>query len=128
MGGVTYLQSLIYTLKKIISYTFSKQMTVDCTIQTLDQAKLQYHSPEGMIQHTDLGSQYTTRDVEHWLETNKISHSYSRKGRSYDNAGIESFHASLKKYTQLIIKILKKQIDHYLATLKDFITEIESID
>ncbi|MCK6018175.1 integrase core domain-containing protein, partial [Enterococcus faecium] len=34
---------------------------------------------------------------EQWLKTNKIRHSYSRKGTPYDNAGIESFHASLKK-------------------------------
>lgn len=53
--------------------------------------------PEGMILHTDLGSQYTAIEVENWLENNKIRHSYSRKGTPYDNAGIESFHASLKK-------------------------------
>ena len=83
--------------KKIISYTFSKRMTVDCVIQTLNKVKLQYHIPEGIILHTDLGSQYTAIEVEKWLETNKIRHSYSRKGTSYDNEGIESFHASLKK-------------------------------
>ncbi|HAP3815349.1 TPA: IS3 family transposase [Enterococcus faecalis] len=83
--------------EKIISYTFSKQIPVDCVIQTSTQAKLQYHIPEGMILHIDLSSQYTAREVEHWLETNKIRHSYSRKGTPYNNAGIESFHASLKK-------------------------------
>lgn len=34
---------------------------------------------------------------EKWLVPDKIRHSYSRKGTPYDNAGIESFHASLKK-------------------------------
>lgn len=29
------------------------------------------------------------------LEFNKIRHSYSYKGMSYDHAGIDSFHASL---------------------------------
>ena len=38
--------------KKIISYTFSKRMTVDCVIQTLNKAKIHYHIPEGMILHT----------------------------------------------------------------------------
>ena len=49
-----YLFSImdLYT-KKIISYTFSKRMTVDCVIQTLNKAKLQYHIPEEMILHTD---------------------------------------------------------------------------
>ncbi len=54
-------------------------MTVDCVVQTLNKAKMYYHIPEGMILHTDLGSQYTAREVEQWLETNKIRHSYSRK-------------------------------------------------
>lgn len=82
-----------------------------------------------MILHTDLGSQYTAIDVENWLKSNKIRHSYSRKGTPYDNAGIESFHASLKKkkYIRLLTQILKKQIGRYLATLKDSIIEIESI-
>lgn len=97
-NGWCYLSSIMdLHTKKIISYTFSKRMTVGCVIQTLNKAKIQYHIPEGMILHTDLGSQYTAREVEQWLETNKIKHSYSRKGTPYDNAGIESFHASLKK-------------------------------
>lgn len=97
-NGWCYLSSIMdLHTKKIISYTFSKRMTVDSIIQTLNQAKMQYPIPEGMILHTDLGSQYTAIEVEKWLETNKIRHSYSRKGTPYDNAGIESFHASLKK-------------------------------
>ncbi|MGM0304069.1 hypothetical protein IGI66_003734 [Enterococcus sp. AZ048] len=93
-----YLSSIMdLHTKKIISYTFSKRMTVDCVIQTLNKAKKHYPIPEGMILHTDLGSQYTAIDVENWLKSNKIRHSYSRKGTPYDNAGIESFHASLKK-------------------------------
>ncbi|WP_086335523.1 DDE-type integrase/transposase/recombinase [Enterococcus mundtii] len=70
--------------KKIISHTFSRRMTVDCVIHTLNKAKLQYHIPERIILHTDLGSQYIAREVEKWLETNKIRHSYSRKGMPYD--------------------------------------------
>ena len=97
-NGWCYLSSIIdLHTKKIISYTFSKRMTVDCVLQTFNQAKQRYYIPEGMILHTDLGSQYTANEVENWLENDKIRHSYSRKGTPYDNAGIESFHASLKK-------------------------------
>ena len=39
-------------------------MTVDCVIQTLNKAKMHYHIPEGMILRTDLGSQYTAREVK----------------------------------------------------------------
>lgn len=100
-------------------------MTVDCVLQKFNQAKMRYHIPEGMILHTDLDSQYTEIEVERWLETNKIRHSYSRKGTPYDNAGIKSFHASLKKkkYTRRHIQTSKKRIYLYLTTLKDFIIE-----
>lgn len=77
-NGWCYLSSIMDL--QIISYTFSKRMTVDCVIQTLNKVKLQYHIPEGIILHTDLGSQYTATEVEKWLETNKIRHFYSRKG------------------------------------------------
>lgn len=97
-NGWCYLSSVMdLHTKKIISYTFSKRMTVDCVLQTLKLAKQRYHIPEGMLLHTDLGSQYTALEVEEWLKDNKIRHSYSRKGTPYDNAAIESFHASLKK-------------------------------
>lgn len=97
-NGWCYLSSIMdLHTRKIVSYTFSKKMTVDCVLQTLNKAKERYNIPEGMIFHTDLGSQYTAIEVEKWLKENKIRHSYSRKGTPYDNAGIESFHASLKK-------------------------------
>jgi len=64
-NGWCYLSSIMdLHMKKIISYIFLKRMTVDCIIQTLNQAKMQYHIPEGMILHTDLGSQYTAIEVE----------------------------------------------------------------
>lgn len=72
-------------------------MTVDCVLKALHQAKQRYDIPKGLILHTDLGSQYTASEVEEWLVKNNIRYSYSRKGTPYDNAGIESFHASLKK-------------------------------
>lgn len=97
-NGWCYLSSIMdLHTKKIIRYTFSKRMTVDFVLKTLNQAKQRYDIPEGMILHTDLGRQYTSLEYEEWLSINKIRHSYSRKGTPYDNAGIESFHASLKK-------------------------------
>ena len=83
--------------RKIVSYTFLKRMTVDCVLETLNKAKERYSIPKGMVLYTDLGSRYTASETEEWLEENKIRHSYNRKGTPYDNAGIESFHASLKK-------------------------------
>lgn len=57
------------------------------------------------ILHSDLGSQYTSSEFESYLKsTNLITHSFSSKGCPYDNACIESFHASLKKEEVNLVK------------------------
>lgn len=52
---------------------------------------------EGIILHSDLGSQYTSQLFEDYMAEHKFQHSFSRKGNPYDNACIESFHAVMKK-------------------------------
>lgn len=43
-NGWCYLSSIMdLHTKKIISYTFSKRMTVDCVLKTLNQAKQRYY-------------------------------------------------------------------------------------
>ena len=46
---------------------------------------------------TDLGAQYTSEAFREQLKKYEIIASFSRKGCPYDNACIESFHATLKK-------------------------------
>lgn len=96
--GWTYL-STIQDLhsKKIIGWKFGKQMTKELVIETLDHALLTQTPSKNLIIHSDLGSQYTSDAYEAKLKELTIQHSFSRKGCPYDNAGIESFHASIKK-------------------------------
>lgn len=48
--------------------------------------------------HSDLGCQYTSSAFKGYIDSTKIiTHSFSGNGCPYDNACIESFHASLKK-------------------------------
>ncbi|MGE7920016.1 IS3-like element ISBce13 family transposase, partial [Viridibacillus sp. NPDC093762] len=47
--------------------------------------------------HTDLGTQYTSEAFQKQLKNHGMIASFSRKGCPYDNACIESFHATLKK-------------------------------
>ena len=75
---------------------------------------------EGLIHHSDRGSQYCSNEYIDVLQENKMSISMSRKGNPYDNACIESFHATIKKdliyrrrfttRTQAI-----RAINHYIA-------------
>ncbi len=52
---------------------------------------------QGVILHTDLGSQYTSSEFIQYVQMYGMKHSFSQKGCPYDNACIESFHAILKK-------------------------------
>lgn len=95
--GWLYLSSILdLHTKKIISWNLSLNMTNELVLKTLNRAIIKY-KPSNLIVHTDLGSQYTSNEFESRLKELKIKHSFSHKGCPYDNAGIESFHATLKK-------------------------------
>ena len=83
--------------KKIIGYHFSKQMTTEIIVQALKNAYTFQRPKDKVILHTDLGSQYTSREFKHLTSELNIVQSFSRKGCPYDKACIESFHATLKK-------------------------------
>lgn len=96
--GWCYLSTIMdLHSRKIIGYHFDQHMTTEIVEKALDEAILNRNICNGLILHTDLGAQYTSNKYEEKLKKLAISHSYSRKGCPYDNAGIESFHALLKK-------------------------------
>ncbi len=112
--GWCYLASVMdLHSKKIIGYHFSKQMTVDIVIQALTKAYVSQRPQGEVILHTALGSQYTSKDLTSRLN---IKQSFSRKGCPYDNACIESFHATLKKkkfIKQPIIRLNRQELLYF---------------
>ena len=96
--GWTYLASVmdLYS-KKIIGYAFGTSMTAELAVKAVENVCLNVKTTEGIILHSDLGSQYTSHEFENFLCSKGIIHSFSRKGNPYDNACIESFHSVLKK-------------------------------
>ena len=96
--GWCYLASVMdLHSKKIIGYHFSKQMTTDIIVQALKNAYVSQRPKDKVILHTDLGTQYTSEDFKNLTSELNVVQSFSRKGCPYDNACIESFHATLKK-------------------------------
>ena len=96
--GWTYLASVMdLCSRKIIGYAYGTSMTAELAVQAVKNACLNVADTEGIILHSDLGSQYTGREFENYLASRGILHSFSRKGNPYDNACIESFHSVLKK-------------------------------
>jgi putative transposase len=58
---------------------------------------LQYrHPPQGLLHHSDRGSQYASHEYQQLLAVHGIQSSMSRQGNCWDNAVAESFFATLK--------------------------------
>lgn len=97
-NGWTYLASVMdFHSKKIIGYAYGTSMTAKLAVKAVKNACMNVSDTKGIILHSDLGTQYTSRLFEDYLSSKEIIHSFSRKGNPYDNACIESFHSILKK-------------------------------
>jgi transposase len=96
--GWTYLASVMDLYdRKIIGWSYGRNITAELATQAVKNACLNIPETQGIILHSDLGSQYTSDEFESYLTTKGMKHSFSRKGNPYDNACIESFHSILKK-------------------------------
>lgn len=97
--GWCYLASVmdLYS-RKIIGYAMSKSIDTTLALQAVKNAVKLQNPTKPLILHSDLGCQYTSSAFKEYIDSIKmIIHSFSGKGCPYDNACIESFHASLKK-------------------------------
>lgn len=96
--GWTYLASVLdICTRKIVGYSYSKKMNKDLVISALENACKNQNYPSNIILHSDRGSQYTSHGYIQTANRLDMKISYSKKGCPFDNAPMESFHASLKK-------------------------------
>ena len=116
--GWCYLSSYMDLYNnKILAWNFSPRMNVELVLSTLE--KIPKKHLKGSIVHTDRGSQYTSKETREKLREYGAYESYSRKGNPYDNACIESFHATLKK--ELIYSIEEKSYEEMRGLLFEYI-------
>ena len=71
-------------------------MKVSLVNDALNMALRHRNPKQGLIWHTDRGSQYASYSHKDLLKENNITRSMSRKGNCWDNAVAESFFKSLK--------------------------------
>jgi transposase InsO family protein len=113
--GWVYLASLMDLFsRKIVGWAAGDRMSKELVQDALDDAYEQRRPKEGVIHHSDRGSQYASGDYKKLLEKYKMIGSMSRKGNCYDNACIESFHSVLKKelvYRKQAYDALREYID-----------------
>lgn len=96
--GWLYLSTIMDLFsRRVIAYDIGKRMTSELVVNTLTKAFLTEDPEEGLIIHSDQGSQYSSNDYCNLVKNLGLVQSMSRRGNCYDNAVIESFHASLKK-------------------------------
>ena len=82
--------------RKVVGWSMSTRLKTDLVLQALMMALVRRKPPEGMIFHSDRGSQYCSHAFRRRLKRYRLRQSMSRKGDCWDNAPAESFFKTLK--------------------------------
>ena len=95
-AGFVYLAVVldVYS-RKVVGWAFGQQQTADLVIAALNMALIT-RKPQGVIHHSDQGSQYTSLDFGKRCKEMGVRPSMGSVGDAYDNAMAESFFASLE--------------------------------
>lgn len=95
--GWLYLATVIdLASRKVVGWSMADHMRAELACDALDMAIGQRRPDDGLIFHSDRGSQYTSGDFQTLCSNNGVIQSMSRKGQCWDNAVAESFFATLK--------------------------------
>ena len=82
--------------RRVVGWSMSQRIDVGLVLTALRMAIETRKPAEGLVVHTDRGSQYACREYRAFIQKHRIVPSMSRKGDCWDNAVAESFFASLK--------------------------------
>lgn len=95
--GWLYLATLLDLFsRRVVGWAMDKSMDASLIERAWQMAVLHRQPPAQLLHHSDRGSQYTSESYLHLLEQAGCTLSMSRTANCYDNAVIESFHATLK--------------------------------
>jgi len=83
--------------RRIVGCTMAEHMESRLVVDALELAVQRRLPGEGLLSHSDRGSQYASAHYQQLLARHGITCSMSRKADCWDNAPMESFFASLKK-------------------------------
>ena len=81
----------------IVGYAMGDRLTRNLISQSLFRAIESKRPSQGLLHHSDRGSQYCSHDFRSILKQHGFIASMSRKGNCYDNAPMESFWGTLKQ-------------------------------
>jgi putative transposase len=81
--------------RRVVGWAIGEQMTAELVLTALNMA-LQQRRPDGVIHHSDQGSQYTSIAFGERCKKMGVRPSMGTVGDAYDNAMAESFFATLE--------------------------------
>ena len=82
--------------RMVVGWSMSQHIGTKLVLGALEMAMEGRQLPQGLIHHSDRGSQYASAEYRQALASRGIQCSMSRKGNCWDNAVVESFFSSLK--------------------------------
>jgi putative transposase len=83
--------------RRIVGWSMDATMTSRLAVDALDMALRRRVPEEGLLAHSDRGSQYASEHYQRLLAEHSITCSMSGVAQCWDNAPVESFFASLKR-------------------------------
>jgi transposase InsO family protein len=83
--------------RMVVGWAMAGTMTSRLVVDALEMAVARRLPEEGLLAHSDRGSQYASEHYQRLLARHGIECSMSGAGQCWDNAPMESFFASLKK-------------------------------
>lgn len=95
--GFVYLASVLDVFsRRIVGWQMADHLRAELCLDALAAAVQRRRPDAGLLHHSDRGVQYACDAYQQTLRDHGIAASMSRTGNCYDNAMMESFHASLK--------------------------------
>lgn len=82
--------------RRVVGWAFSTRPDADLVVRALEVAYEQRGRPQGVMFHSDQGSQYASRKFRQRLWRYRMEQSMSRRGNCWDNAPMERLFRSLK--------------------------------
>jgi putative transposase len=98
LGGWLYLASVMdcYS-RRIVGWALADHLRAELVDDALEMALARRRPAPGLVHHSDRGSQYTSLVFTRRCRAVGIEVSMGAKGSCFDNAVLESFHATIKK-------------------------------
>jgi len=95
--GWLYLAAILDLYSRFaVGWAVSERLTDEIALVALNMALTRRRPSQGLLHHSDRGSQYASADYQATLQQAGIVCSMSRRGNCWDNAVAESFFATLK--------------------------------